>query len=92
MKKKFHVNILEQELSVASDSGDEHVADVVRYIKDVADEVKRMSGNISALHVAILTALNIADEYLKLKGMNKEICIQLENRAESLISLINGTK
>ena len=92
MKKNFHINVLEQELSVSSDSGDEHVAGVVRYVKDRVDEVKRVSGNVNALHVAILTALNIADEYLKLKGMNKEICIQLENRAENLISLINGTK
>jgi cell division protein ZapA len=92
LKKNFHINVLEQELSVSIDSGDEHVAGVVRYVKDRVDEVKRVSGNVNALHVAILTALNIADEYLKLKGMNKEICIQIENRAENLISLINGTK
>jgi cell division protein ZapA len=92
LKKIIRINILEQELSVASDSGDEHVASVVRYVKDRVDEVKRVSGNANALHVTILTALNIADEYLKLKGMNKEICDQLENRSENLISLINGTR
>lgn len=92
MKKNFRINILEQELSVASDSGDEHVAMVVQYVKNRADEVKKVPGNVNALHIAILTALNIADEYLKLKEMNKEICSQLENRADNLISLIDGTR
>lgn len=92
MKKNIRINILEQELSVASDSGDEDVANVVQYVKDRADEVKRVSGNVNVLHVAILTALNIADEYFRLKGINKEMCNQLENRTENLISLINGTR
>ena len=92
MKKIIRINILEQELSVASDSGDEHVASVVQYVKERVDEIKKVSGNANALHVAILTALNIADEYLKLKGMNKEIYDQLESRSENLISLIDGTR
>lgn len=92
MKKVFCISILEQELSVSSDSGDEHVAGVVRFVKDRLDEVKRASGNANALHIAILAALNIADEYLKLEGMNREIYTQLENRTENLISLINGTR
>ena len=92
MKKIIRINVLDQELSVASDSGDEHVASVVQYVKERVDEVKKVSGNANALHVAILTALNIADEYLKLKGINKEICDQLENRSERLISLINETR
>ena len=91
MKKNIRINILDQELSVASDSGDEHVANVVQYVKERVDEIKKVSGNATALHVAILTALNIADEYLKLKGINKEICDQLENRSERLISLIKET-
>lgn len=92
LKKIFRINILEQELSVSSDSGDEHVAEVVQYVKDRAEEVKETSGNVNTLNIAILTALNIADEYVKLKGMSTEICGQLENRAENLISLINGIR
>jgi cell division protein ZapA (FtsZ GTPase activity inhibitor) len=40
------------------------------------------------LNVAILAALNISEELLKLKGVNRELCDQLENRAEKLIKLI----
>jgi len=89
LKKQYRINILEQELSVLSDSGDEHVAKVVECVKDKMEEVKKTSGNVNSLNIAILAAMNIADEYLKLTGINETICSQLESRAENLISLID---
>jgi cell division protein ZapA len=47
------------------------------------------SGNgLKTLNVAILAALNISEEFLKLKGVNRDLCDQLESRAEKLIQLI----
>ncbi len=89
LKKQYSIKILEQELQVLSDSGDDHVARVVQYVKDKMECVGSASGNINTLNIAILAALNIADEYLKLTGINENICSQLESRAESLISLID---
>jgi cell division protein ZapA len=43
---------------------------------------------LKTLNVAILAALNISEELLKLKGINRELCDQLESRAEKLIQLI----
>ena len=92
MKKKYHINILEQELSVLSDAGDDHVANVVRYVRDKVEQVRGASGNINILNIAILAALNIADEYLKLVVIDEKTCNQLESRTESLISLMDGMK
>lgn len=92
MKKSYQISILGQELSVLSDSGDEHVADVFRYVNDKVDEISKVSSNVNTLNIAVLTALNIADEYLKFTGINRKICNQLESRAESLISLIDDVK
>jgi cell division protein ZapA len=91
LKKRFEVRILGQELSVTSDSGDEHVASVVRYVSGKVDEVGKAAGR-NALDIAILAALNIADEYLQIMGAKENIYNQLENRAERLISLINDRK
>jgi cell division protein ZapA len=52
------------------------------------EEVLQSAGNLKTLDVAILAALNISEELLKLKGVNKEFCDQLECRAEKLIQLI----
>ena len=89
MKKSFHIRILGQELSVLSDSGDEHVANVVKYVSDKVEEMKKHSDHYNILSVAILTALNIADEYMKFRSVEENIYNQLESRSEKLISLIN---
>ena len=91
MKKRFEVRILGQELSVISDSGDEHVASVVRYVSGKVEEAGKAAGR-NALDIAILAALNIADEYLQIMGTEENIHNQLENRADQLISLINDRK
>lgn len=89
MGKNFTINILGQKLSVLSDAGDDHVAYVVKYVDDKVKEVKHASSNINTLNIAILTALNIADEYIKYKEVKEGICSQLESRSEKLINLIN---
>ena len=89
MDKCFNINILGQELSVLSDSGDEHVARVVKFVKDKIEEAGNTSANANTLNVAILAALNIADEYMKFKGMKDDICNQLESRSGKLIDLID---
>lgn len=77
-----------QELSVLSDEDDEHVLSVIRLVTEKVEEVSR-AGNLKALDVAILTALNVAEELVKLRGVNRELCDQLESRSEKLIQLID---
>jgi cell division protein ZapA len=90
LKKSYKINILGQELSVLSDADDEHVLSVVRLITEKTEEVLKSANNLKTLDVAILTALNIAEELVKLKGVNKELCDQLESRSEKLIQLIEN--
>ena len=92
MKKRYEIRILGQELTVLSDSGDEHVAKVVKYVTDTVEEIGRSSSRTNNLSVAILTALNIADEYMKVKSFEENICSQLETRSEKLIHLIDGVR
>lgn len=88
MKKRFSITILGQEISVLSDSGDEHVTQVVDYINKKAEEIGKNSGNMTSLNIAILVALNIADEYFQVKEVEEERHRQVENRSERLINLI----
>ena len=92
MKKRFEVRILGQELSVVSDSGDEHVAEVIRFVSDKVEEAGKAAGSKNTLNIAILAALNIADEYLRVMGAKENIYSQLENRSEQMIHLINDIK
>ncbi|MCX7635311.1 MAG: cell division protein ZapA, partial [Syntrophales bacterium] len=87
MKKRYQINILGQELSVLSDADDEHVARVVEYVDRRAREIKESNNTFNSLTLAILTALNIADEYLK---NMKDAYDLLGRRTERLIDLIDG--
>ena len=88
MKKSYKIRILGQELSVLSDAEDEQVANVVQFVNKKIEEVLQARDGLKILNVAILAALNISEELLKLKGINRELCDQLESRAEKLIQLI----
>ena len=92
MKKRFDVRILGQDLSVISDSGDEHVANVVGYVNEKVQAAGKSVANRDALNIAILAALNIADEYLQMAGTKENIYSQLESRSERLIHLISDIR
>lgn len=92
MKKRFHIKLLGQELSVLSDSADDHVARVVQYVNEKAGEIAKMNGDYSTLHVALLTALNIADEYIKIKLAEEDAYRQLETISDRLMKIIEDSK
>ena len=88
MKKRYNIKILEQELSVLSDAEDEQVASVVRFVNEKMEEVLQDRNGLKTLDVAILAALNISEDFIKLKEVHQEIRDQLEFRSEKLIQLI----
>lgn len=90
MKKRYDITILGQELAVLSDAGDEQVANVVRYVNERIEDIMRRSDGLRALDAAILAALNITEDFLKLKGVNQDLFDQLEYRSEKLIQLIEN--
>jgi cell division protein ZapA len=89
LKKQYHIRVLGEDISVLSDSGDEYVETVVKYVNDKVKEIQNTTKTINTVHVAILAALNIADEYYKVKEIKENICQQMESRSEKLIHLIN---
>ncbi len=92
LKKRFAINVLEQDLSVLSDKGDEYVESVVQYVNERAREIKEASENVSNLSIAILVALNIADELFKTKEEKEHLTNTLKGRTERLIEYIDGKK
>jgi len=90
LKKRYEIKILGHELAVVSDADEEQVAAIVRFVNERMEEIMRSTEGLRALDVAILAALNISEDYLRLKGVNKDLCEQLERRSEQLIQLIEN--
>jgi len=77
---------------VLSDASGDHVASVVQYVNDKAEEIAQMNGSFNTLTIALLTALNIADDYLTSKSAEEDTYRQLEHISDRLMSMIEGTK
>lgn len=90
MKKRYEIRILGHELAVLSDAEEEQVTAIVRYVNERMEEIVRSKDGLRALDVAILAALNISEDFFKLKGVNQDLCDQMMNRSEKLIQLIEN--
>jgi cell division protein ZapA len=90
LKKRYEIKILGRELAVLSDAEDEQVANVVRFVNERIEDILQSSDGLRTVDVAILAALNISEDYLKLKGVNQDLYDQLEHRSEKLIQLIEN--
>jgi len=89
LKNRFQIRILGQDFSVTSDDGEDHVTRVVALVNDRIEKIGSRSPKMPALHIAILAALNVADEYVKLEEISEKFSISLKERSEKLISLID---
>jgi cell division protein ZapA len=90
LKKRYEIKILGRELAVLSDAEDEQVANVVRFVNEKMEDIMQSNDELRTVDVAILAALNISEDYLKLKGVNQDLCDQLTHRSEKLIQLIEN--
>jgi len=88
LKKRFDIEILGQKVSVTSERGDEYVKGVVDYINERADKIGEASREIPKLSVAILLALNMADELFLLRKERAAAEKELEEKFRELILFI----
>jgi cell division protein ZapA len=61
-ERLVEIKVFGQMYTVKSDAEEEHIQEVTRYVNEKIDEVLKKTRSVSTMNVAILTALNIADE------------------------------
>ncbi|MDP2600309.1 MAG: cell division protein ZapA [Deltaproteobacteria bacterium] len=89
MKKQIEIKVMGQKFVVRSDSSEDYVNQVATFVDQKMNEVVKNSKSVASLNVAILAAMNIADEYLKYR-MNKERQhTQVEKKIKDVIELID---
>jgi len=83
------VEILGREYRIRSDAGETYIQEVARYVDAKLREVGRGSTLPASERVAILAAMNIADELFQLRRASSEEFTAIESRAQSLIRLLD---
>jgi len=89
LKKRFDIKVIGQEFSVLSDKGDEYVSKIVQHINERAREIGDASENVTTSDIAILVALNIAEELFRVRGEKEDLYSRFEGEIEELISYID---
>ena len=89
MKKRFDIMVMGRQFSVLSDKGDEYVERIVQYINEKAKEIGEASENATASDIAILVALNIAEELFRVEEEKENLRSRFDGEVEDLISYID---
>lgn len=86
---RVRVNIYGEEYTIRSEGDEEYIRQVAGYVDRKMREIAEKAPNKSHARVAILAALNITDEYFAERSKEKEGLLNLEERASSIISLLD---
>lgn len=84
MKKALDVEILGQKLTISSDADEGYMLKVAGYVDDKMQELMQASKPVAKSNVAMLAALNIADEYHRLKDTHEAILQKLDQLSKKL--------
>jgi cell division protein ZapA len=69
-KRGVCVDIFGSEYVIKGEGDPSYIKEVAKYVDEQMRKVSMATSNVSSLKVAILTALNLADELFKLKKEN----------------------
>ena len=84
MKKALDVEILGQRLTISSDADESYMLKVSGYVDNKMQELMHTSKPVTKSNVAMLAALNIADEYHRLKDTHEAILNRLDQLSKKL--------
>jgi cell division protein ZapA len=84
MKKALDVEILGQKFTISSDAEESYMLQVAGYVDGKMQELMRSSKPVAKSNVAMLAALNIADEYHRLKETHESILNRLDQLSKKL--------
>lgn len=82
-KHKIDVNIFGETYTLKSSSNPDYMKKVSKVVDDTMNKVSENKPRISLHQIAVLTALNLADEYLRLEEEYSELLEMLENQDDS---------
>ncbi len=89
MQKPVEVTILGQKFVVKSESDEAYVREVASFVDQRMNDILQKTKSVSNLNVAILSAMNIADEFFSFKKKKEQSIQTVTKKMEEMIELID---
>ena len=90
MEKLFQTEILGQKLPLKSDHSEDYLQQLSNYVEEMADKVRSRFATVDSLRIAIITAINIAEEYWNYRKNQETAFSLMEKRIGELQDKINS--
>lgn len=84
MKRAVDVEIMGQKFTIRSDAEESYMVKVAEYVDGKIEEAHKQSRPLARTNLAMLAALNIADEYHRLKDRHEAILDRLNHLSKKL--------
>jgi cell division protein ZapA len=81
---QIRVNIFGSEYTLIADNNENYVNEIAQYVDDKMREIDRTQSIKSSSKIAILTALNIADELFQERIYRKKLIDQLNEKSKKI--------
>jgi cell division protein ZapA len=88
-ERLVEIKVFGQTYTVKTDAGEDYIQEVARYVNEKMEEVLKKTKSVSTLNVAILTALNIADDLLKEREKRIALIREIEVKSRDLVEKID---
>ncbi|WP_041367676.1 cell division protein ZapA [Natranaerobius thermophilus] len=82
-RHRIEVNIFGEEYTLKSSSNPEHMKKVASVVDETMNKIAESKPRISLHQIAVLAALNLADEYLKLEDEHTDLLEMLDEKGET---------
>lgn len=84
------VNILGEDYPIRSSSDPEYIKRVAAFVNEKMEGIRKSVSGMDAKKIAILAALNIADEYFRLQNKNEKSVEELGHKIVKLMNAIDS--
>jgi cell division protein ZapA len=88
-ERLVEIKVFGQTYTVKTEAEEDHIQEVARYVNEKMDEVLKKTRSVSTMNVAILTALNIADDLLREKERRIALLQEIETKSKELAEKID---
>jgi cell division protein ZapA len=82
------VEIYDQSYNVSAGDSEEYVRELAGYVDSKMREVAEATRTVDSLRVAVLAALNVADECFRLRSRQQKLEGPLRQRVEKCVALV----
>ena len=86
--KHVKIEIYDQVYNVSADQNEEYLKELATYVDGKMREVAEATRTVDSLKVAVLAALNIADEMFTLRQKQQDIEGPLRKRVEKCVAMV----